>query len=193
MSARDPDTGQFVSSGGRGEDDPYLNTDVILSTNTWQPQNGGNFTFDQVNGRDAQQTVEIDRPDDYLIEIHGFQTHVGDPVADGGEAKFDMFVVNEDEAPAQQVGWPTFERESDAIIYSSHVQAVNDDVNGTGAAWTDENPAGYYPKPILSSGKLGILFRTSPSDAGGEAALSVHYTYREFDDQQILRQLIESR
>lgn len=193
MSARDPDTGQFVASDGRGEADPYLNTEVIVNTNTWKPQTGGNYTFDSVNGRDARQTVEIDRPDDHLIEIHGFQTHVGDPVADGGEAKFDIFVVNEDDAPPELVGWPTLQQQDDDIIYTSHAQAVNDDVNGTGAAWVDENPSGYYPKPILSTGKLGVLFRTSPSDEGGEAGLSVHYTFREFDDAEILRQLIESR
>lgn len=178
---------------GAGPEDPYLNTEVIVSSNVWDPQNGGNFTFDEVNGRDARQSVELDRPDDHLIEIHGFQTHVGDPVADGGEAKFDMFVVNEEDAPPGNVGWGTMQQQDDDIIYTSHAQAVNDDVNGTGAAWVDENPTGFFPKPILSSGKLGVLFRTSPSDSGGEAALSVQYTFREFDDQKILRQLLQSR
>lgn len=174
----------------KGPEDPYLNHKVIVSSNTWQPQNGGNYTFDEVDGRDSQQTIELERPDDHLIEIHGFGFHFGDPGGGGTDSKFDCYVVNDDDAPPKLVGWPTFQEQDDDIIASGHVES-----DGSGGGTVQTVPDTFYEKPILSTGKLGVLCRNAPggAGAGGEFALSVYYTYREFDENEVTQQLLQRR
>lgn len=188
MVTRDPETGQFQAGtdDGRGPADPYLNNHLMFSANSWDLAD--RTTFDEVDGRDAVKTVDIERPDDYLVEIHGFRLHIGDPLGEGGDAKFDVF-VSQDAAPPMDTGWQgIMEALDDDIIWSASVSA-NEPNGGFGRDRCET----WFDKPLLTDGELELLARASPAGAGGEIAGTVYYTLRQFDEMTVLRQLLKDR
>lgn len=187
MVHRDPDTGKFQAGGGGHAEDPYLNHKVLWQTNGWDFADKHNM--DKVDGRDAIKTNEIERPDDHLVEIRGFKTVVGDPCAEdaggGVQGKYDIFVANDADPPPTDTGHSgIMTQDDDEIIYTSSGQTINNRV------WHSSGEV-FFPRPILSTGKVSTLARTSPTANGaGELGLMMYYTYREFDEQTVVQQLL---
>jgi hypothetical protein len=179
-----------VSRGGDlNEKSEYIDSSVVMWSNTWDWSD--NHNADSVDGRDAIKTVELERPDDHLIEIHGVYVAVGDPVeGDLSDGKWDCFIRNDADPPSSDTGWPNHGIHDDDLMVSLDGQKVSDDVNGGHSAWHTNGPV-WFPKPFLSTGKLGILFRTSPNDSVGELALYVYYSYVEVDNDTLTRHILE--
>lgn len=187
-------------SGGLPADSPessYLNHKVIQYVDTWETddQDATRSTHDIViatrGGADRGLItfVDLDRPDDHLIEIHGIAILVSDPTAEGDDIKFDIFVYNNTESAPTVASFVDRmgEKGDELIAHSSW--AVND------AAGTNGGPHNifWYPEPILSTGKMVVDHQMGSEDdeLGGEIATVVYYDFVEVGDREVLNQLLQ--
>lgn len=170
---------------GEPDSDPYLNYEQILYSTDWNPgmANDDRSNWDGIYGGDNESgyvRVEIQRPEDYLIEIQGVQVSVGDP---GAAGQWDLWVYDD---WLGEIGSNWYAREGEHGEYLFF--------HASGASAPGHNNTNVnLEKPILSDGRLEAHVTSNPTEAGGELGARLFYTYREADEQEILRQLLQSR
>lgn len=182
MVSRDPETGMFVPEGNdMGPEDPYLNTKQLWYVTATGDAETGNFDRTGLHDdRNAATTWEPDLPDNHLLEIHGVASWVGDTVEDPG--KFDVWYYNgsgNDQGWSDQFGGPNHDK---IMVHHSH--QIADGQNGGYAAET------WFPKPFLNPGKVHVAYREGPNGEA-EAAGQVYYTIREFDENTVMREMLD--
>lgn len=199
MVERDPNTGQYrSSSGGSASSREYLNSDVVMWNTTTSPPidetpDGASdwdwTSFDNNDGepRRAGVYVDIDRPDDHLVEIYGFQTLHGDhPLNENNKSEVFAYLGH------RQVGkgWDGAMSDSEDLIYYS--SAITTDQLTDGPAADSTNTQVWFQKPYLSAGKLTAVHSVA-EDGDGEVALIMYYDFVEAPDQMVLNQLLQDR
>ena len=184
MPSRDPNTGQFQADD-MGDADPYLNTKHAFYTTSWGDQGANANDFDevQVDGdRDSVGRVTWDLDDNELIELHGIKVDNGD-IAEG-TGKFDVWFFNGQRDGGFWRGVYEGNRADDILFH--HTTNTDGTVPANG---NTENTI-WFPRPILNSGLVTVLFREGLNDVG-EAAGRVFYTVREFDENTVLNERLD--
>lgn len=168
-----------------GSEDPYLNSKHAFYTTSWGDQSTANNDFDEVQrdgDRDSLARVTWDLHEHELVEIQGIKVHSGD-VADT-TGKFDVFFFNGQSDGGFWRGIFEGSRNDDMIYHHcTQVQSTN------GVNDTTETTI-WFPKPILNSGLMEVVFREGLNDVG-EAAATVFYTVREFDENTVLNERLD--
>lgn len=185
MVTRDPETGQF-RSGQKGAADPYINAKHLFYTNTWGADDASDNDFDEVIGggnRNSLKQVEIDRPEDHLVEIHGVSFNVSD-YDEGGKCQ--VWVVNDMEVDRGGFVADSTAYGDDLI---AHYAVGVDNTNGHSDTSTNQV---WLPKPMLSTGEIGVKKRSGTVDSG-EIGATIYYSLREFDENTVVQQLLQNR
>jgi hypothetical protein len=178
--------------GQRGPEDPYLNTKHLFYSTTWGDQGdpGDGNDWDETDltgsGRTSAKTVEFDISDNRLVEIHGFKVDVGDPVE--GTGKFDVWMFD---GPKTGLFWQDVYsgKDSDRVLWHHSTNTEQGvDVNNHGMSESQV----WFPKPILNAGEVEVVFREGLNDVG-EVAGRMYYTVREFEEDAVIREIMENR
>lgn len=188
MVYRDPESGQFVADDGAGPQDRYINTDVVYWATGWDPTTGDHNGDVEQGDADAMKAITIDRPEDHLVELRGATMHIGDAAGAGDDGKVDIWLYKGHQ-PEMDNNWRTRmgALAEDVIFFDSHGANSNQGMVG------DSNAADQFPLPYLSTGEFTVVQSGEPGENGGEVALQLWWTYREFDSQTVLEQLIQER
>lgn len=197
-----------VSRSGETVVKDYLNYESIMWENAWwgdgdEIDGTHTDTVDDNAGRPRALItyVDIDVPEDHLIEIHGFLTAVGDPyggdLTDEPNSKFDLFVYNNTETPPAGAAWDARmnSKDDELIFQTSYGVSDAEDLGGPQQQRNDN--AIWFPsdRPILSTGKLVVDFGMGAyredDEGGGEIALIMFYDFVEVGQNQVLEELLQ--
>jgi len=177
-----------------------LNSEVIQWATDWSGNmNNVDGTHSVVvedgtgDARGGMTLVDIDRPEDHLLHLYGFNVAVGDPAADGEETKFDLFVYNNDHSPPSVANWKAYVGEKGDTLIGHVAAEVEAGVDNNSTALTQNLV--WFNEPILSTGKLLVAQQSGALTGaeGGELATILYYDYVEVGDNQVLKELLEVR
>lgn len=185
------------TSGDLGtKKDSFQNWETVSMAAYWDPSNtGGNPDSGNIVSNQLFTDTEIDLPDQHVMAIHGFRTHISDPVeADNGPNEVDLFIFNDiiDQKPLNGFNNRTTHSE---YIYGFSTQFHRNSTNGVGVSQQGGPFFVDFPLPVLNpDGEVTVQQVGTTVDAGmGEATVQMLYDIIPVDSTEKYLELLLKR
>lgn len=210
MGARDPETGQFVSSSGM--DFQGLNVATVNVGATWSPEDDNATKSTSAHdpadvpagGGIAFEYDGVEVPEDHLLVGYGFELLAGDffDVAFLPGTSSEHWIYKGDGALGLgDSDWIDRTRRDDFLTYMAvGYNGIEDTASGTGGSTLWASPPDQRwtpPRPFLSAtGEFSGVWEgdgENPPQNNGEFAIRLYYDLMEAPRDEIIQELLQER